>query len=67
MKALVATSAFATPFDQGMVGTQRKSDVRIENVDPRTSADLGHAEQEADIGSLKQTAGTPASEISRNP
>jgi len=50
---VLATSAFAGPVDQGMVGGQLKSNVRIENVNQRNSATLGYAEQEANIGSLK--------------
>jgi len=59
MKAIVAiaatvlaTSAFAGPFDQGMVGGQLKSNVRIENVNQRNSATLGYAKQKLNVGSV---------------
>jgi len=49
---VLATSAFAGPFDQGMVGGQLKSNVRIENVNQRNSATLGYAKQKLNVGSV---------------
>ena len=49
---VLATSAFAGPFDQGMVGGQLKSNVRVENVNQRNSATLGYAKQKLNVGSV---------------
>ena len=50
--ATLATSAFAGPFDQGMVGGQLKSNVRIQDVNQRNSATLGYAKQKLNVGSV---------------
>jgi hypothetical protein len=50
--AIVSTASFAGPFDQGMVGGQLKSNVRLENVTQSNRATLGYAAQELNVGSV---------------
>lgn len=48
----VASSAFAGPFDQGMVGGQLKTNARVGQVNLNNKATLGYAKQELNVASV---------------
>jgi hypothetical protein len=53
VSSLIAVgSAFAGPFDQGMVGGQLKSNVRVGTINQNNKATLGYAKQELNVGSV---------------
>ena len=49
---VAAGSVFAGPFDQGMVGGQLKSNVKVGTITQKNSALLGYAKQELNVGSV---------------
>lgn len=48
----LAGSAFAGPFDSGMVAGQVKSNVKVSNVNQSAKATLGYASNELNVGSV---------------
>ncbi len=53
LSSLVAVgAAVAGPFDQGMVGGQLKSNVRVGTINQNNKAGLGYAKQELNVGSV---------------
>ena len=50
--AMTSSAALAGPFDQGMVGGQLRSNVRVDNINQRNSATLGYARQKLNVGSV---------------
>ena len=49
---IAAGAAFAGPFDQGMVGGQLKSNVKVSTITQKNNVSLGYAKQELNVGSV---------------